>query len=132
MPQAILGKKIGMTQIFSAEGKIIPVTVIEAGPCVVAQVKTKANDGYDAIQIGFGSMKENEANQAETGHAKKANIAPQRYLRELRVLDSSNYQAGEVIKADIFAAGQLIDVIGLRKAKGLPVPSNGGIIIAGR
>ncbi len=118
MPKAILGKKIGMTQIFSAEGKIIPVTAIEAGPCVIAQIKTKANDGYEAIQIGFGSVKENALNKAEAGHAKKANIEPKRYLKELRVPDTSEYQVGQEIKADAFAEGELIDVIGTSKGKG--------------
>ena len=115
MPKAILGKKIGMTQIFSPEGKIIPVTVIEAGPCVVTQVKTKASDDYEAIQIGFDVVREKLINKAQKGHLAKAGVGPLRSLRELRLEDASVYQPGQEIKVDIFAEGELVDVEGISK-----------------
>ena len=118
MPKAILGNKIGMTQIFSPEGKIIPVTVIEAGPCVVTQVKTKASDDYEAIQIGFDVVREKLINKAQKGHLAKAGVGPLRSLRELRLEDASVYQPGQEIKVDIFAEGELVDVEGISKGKG--------------
>ena len=100
--KAILGKKVGMTQIFSPEGKAIPVTVIEAGPCTVIQTKTTDNDGYEAIQVGFDEIKEVRANKPQKGHFAKAQAKPMRYLREFRVENAAEYQLGQVIKADIF------------------------------
>ena len=116
--KAILGKKIGMTQIFSPEGKAIPVTVIEAGPCMVVQTKTTDNDGYEAIQVGFDPIKEVNANKPQKGHFAKAQVKHTRYLREFRVENAAEYQLGQEIKADIFAAGEKIDVTGTSKGKG--------------
>jgi large subunit ribosomal protein L3 len=116
--KAILGKKVGMTQIFSPEGKAIPVTVIEAGPCTVIQTKTTDNDGYEAIQVGFDEIKEVRANKPQKGHFAKAQAKPMRYLREFRVENAGEYQLGQVIKADIFEAGDIIDATGISKGKG--------------
>ncbi len=118
MPKAILGKKLGMTQVFSPEGKIIPVTVIAAGPCMVAQIKTKDNDGYEAVQIAYDPLKPVNINKSAAGHAKKAAIAPCRFLREIKVANLDDYKLGQEIKADIFAAGDKIDVAGVSKGKG--------------
>ena len=118
MEKAILGTKIGMTQIFSPEGKAIPVTVIEAGPCTVIQTKTNDTDGYEAIQIGFDEIKEVRANKPQKGHFAKAQAKPMRYLREFRVDNAAEYQLGQVIKADIFEAGDIIDATGISKGKG--------------
>ena len=114
----LLGKKIGMTQIFNEEGKVIPVTVIEAGPCVVSQVKTEETDGYNSIQLGFGAIKESKVNKPERGHFTKANIAPARYLREFRVDSIEDVKVGDELKADIFMAGDKIDIQGTSKGKG--------------
>ena len=116
--KAILGKKIGMTQMFSPEGKAIPVTVIQAGPCVVVQTKTTDNDGYESIQVGFDEIKEVRANKPQKGHFAKAKVKPTRYLREFRVEDASQYELGQEIKADVFAVGDIIDVTGKSKGKG--------------
>ncbi|MBE9917286.1 50S ribosomal protein L3 [Paenibacillus donghaensis] len=116
--KGILGKKLGMTQVFTAEGNVIPVTVIEAGPCVVLQKKDIENDGYEAIQIGFSDKKEKNANKPEAGHAKKANTAPKRYVREVRGVDLGAYEVGQELKADIFAEGEYVDVTGTSKGKG--------------
>lgn len=116
--KAILGKKIGMTQIFSPEGKAIPVTVIEAGPCTVIQTKTNDNDGYEAIQLGFDEIKEVRANKPQKGHFAKAQAKPMRYLREFRVDNAAEYQLGQVIKADTFEVGDMIDATGISKGKG--------------
>lgn len=107
-----------MTQIFNEEGKVIPVTVIEAGPCVVSQVKTEETDGYNSIQLGFGAIKESKVNKPERGHFTKANIAPARYLREFRVDSIEDVKVGDELKADIFMAGDKIDIQGTSKGKG--------------
>ena len=122
MKKAILGKKIGMTQIFLADGRLVPVTVVEAGPCTVTMVKTQATDGYEAIQVGFDELSENRAkkllNKPEQGHFAKAGVAPARYLREFRMDDISTYSVGDTIKVDIFAEGDKIDVAGTSKGHG--------------
>ncbi|WP_106767168.1 50S ribosomal protein L3 [Paenibacillus faecalis] len=116
--KGILGRKLGMTQVFTAEGNVIPVTVIEAGPCVVLQKKDQENDGYEAIQIGFLDKKENTSNKPEAGHAKKANTAPKRYVREIRGVDLASVEVGQEVKVDIFAEGEFVDVTGISKGKG--------------
>lgn len=116
--KAILGRKIGMTQMFSPEGRAIPVTVIQAGPCVVVQTKTTDNDGYEAIQVGFDEIKEVRANKPQKGHFAKAKVKPTRYLREFKVENASEYELGQEIKADVFAVGDIIDVTGKGKGKG--------------
>ncbi|CAM3582630.1 50S ribosomal protein L3 [Marinicrinis lubricantis] len=116
--KGILGKKLGMTQVFTPEGIVIPVTVIEAGPCVVLQKKDVENDGYNAIQIGFGDKKEKNANKPEQGHAKKAGVTPKRYIREIRNVNLDEYEVGQELKADIFAEGEFVDVTGTSKGKG--------------
>lgn len=116
--KGILGRKLGMTQVFTAEGNVIPVTVIEAGPCVVLQKKDLENDGYEAVQIGFSDKKENNANKPEAGHAKKANTAPKRYVREIRGVDLASVEVGQEVKADVFAEGEFVDVTGISKGKG--------------
>ena len=122
MNKAILGKKIGMTQIFLADGRLVPVTVVEAGPCVVTQIKTKATDGYEAVQVGFGELAEERAkklkNKPELGHFAKAGVSATRYLRELRLDDITPYQVGQSIKCDVFAEGDKIDVSGISKGHG--------------
>lgn len=118
MKKGLIGKKIGMTQIFNEEGKVIPVTVIEAGPCVVSQVKTEETDGYNSIQLGFGAIKESKVNKPERGHFTKANIAPARYLREFRVDSIEDVKVGDELKADIFMDGDKIDIQGTSKGKG--------------
>ena len=117
MKKAILGKKVGMTQIFDETGKVIPVTVIEAGPCTVAQVKTVETDGYEAIQLGYGDVKESKLTKPEAGHFAKAKLAPKKHLREFRLSEVS-YNVGDEIKADIFAAGEMVDIQGKTKGKG--------------
>ncbi|MBD2844724.1 50S ribosomal protein L3 [Paenibacillus sp. IB182496] len=116
--KGILGKKLGMTQVFSAEGTVIPVTVIEAGPCVVLQKKDQENDGYEAIQLGFADKKEKRATKPAIGHAKKAGAAPKRYIREIRGIDLGAYELGAEVKADLFAEGEYVDVTGISKGKG--------------
>jgi large subunit ribosomal protein L3 len=116
--KGILGKKIGMTQLFTEDGNVIPVTVIQAGPCVVLQKKDLENDGYEAIQLGFEDKKEKRANKPETGHAKKAGTAPKRYIREIRGVNLADYEVGQEIKADIFSEGEYVDVTGTSKGKG--------------
>ncbi|CDN41039.1 MULTISPECIES: 50S ribosomal protein L3 [Paenibacillus] len=116
--KGILGKKLGMTQVFTAEGNVVPVTVIEAGPCVVLQKKDQENDGYEAVQLGFSDKKENNANKPQVGHAKKANTAPKRYVREIRGISLGEYEVGQEIKADLFAEGEFVDVTGVSKGKG--------------
>ena len=118
MKKAILGKKIGMTQIFDENGKVVPVTVIEAGPCVVSQKKTIETDGYDAVQIGFGDLRPKLVNKPAKGHFDKFGIAPKRVLRECRFEDISTYNVGDIIKADVFEAGEKVDVVGTSKGKG--------------
>ncbi|MGA9174648.1 MAG: 50S ribosomal protein L3 [Thermoactinomyces sp.] len=116
--KGILGKKIGMTQIFNEDGVVVPVTVVEAGPCVVLQKKEVATDGYEAIQLGFEEKKEHRANKPELGHAKKANAKPQKFIKELRGVNLGDYELGGVVKADIFTEGELVDVTGTSKGKG--------------
>ena len=116
--KGILGRKIGMTSVFDNNGKLIPVTVVEVEPNVVSQIKTKENDGYDAIQLAFSTKREKLANKPEMGHLKKANAAPKRFLREIRGVNVSEYQLGTEIKADLFAAGEIVDVTGISKGKG--------------
>ncbi|MBO4367304.1 MAG: 50S ribosomal protein L3 [Clostridia bacterium] len=122
MKKAILGKKIGMTQVFLADGTLVPVTVVEAGPCVVTQVKTEATDGYQAVQVGFGELAPERAkklmNKPELGHFAKANVPAKRYLRELRLDDISDKNVGDEIKCDIFAEGDKVDVAGITKGHG--------------
>ena len=118
MKKAIMGKKVGMTQIFNEHGKVIPVTVIEAGPCVVLQKKTVESDGYEAIQVGFGDIRERLVNKPKTGIFKKAGVNVKRYIREFRLEDVSAYEVGTEIKADIFAVGDKVDVSGISKGKG--------------
>jgi large subunit ribosomal protein L3 len=113
----ILGKKVGMTQIFVEDGKLVPVTVIQAGPCWVVQKKDKARDGYDAIQIGFETVKESKLSKAERGHLKKASVGPARHLRELRDL-GEGYEVGQEIRVDVFKAGDMVVVTGTSKGKG--------------
>ena len=118
MKKGIIGRKIGMTQIFDEIGNAIPVTVIEAGPCVVAQKKTAENDGYDAIQLGFKDAKEKHLTKAEVGHFAKAGVANKRHLKEFRLDDCSAYNVGDVISADTFAEGEKVDVTGITKGHG--------------
>ena len=119
--KGILGKKIGMTQIFTEHGEVIPVTVVEAGPVVVTQVKTTENDGYTAIQVGFGDAKEKSLNKPQKGHLAAANTL-KKHLKEFRVDSVEGYTVGQEIKADLFAAGELIDVTGISKGKGFQGP----------
>ena len=118
MTKGLIGKKIGMTQIFDEAGKVVPVTVIEAGPCVVTQLKTAENDGYEAVQLGFGDLSPKHVNKPMTGHFKKNDLPFKRTLKEFRLDDISNVNVGDVLKADVFAAGDVIDVSGVSKGKG--------------
>ena len=118
MQKGIVGKKLGMTQLFDANGNVVPVTVIEAGPCAISQKKTAENDGYEAIQVGFGDLKANKVNKPMKGHFGKADVAPKKVLREFRFDDCSAYNVGDIIKADIFAEGDKVDVKGTSKGKG--------------
>ncbi len=118
MKKAIMAKKIGMTQIFAENGALIPVTVLEAGPCVVIQKKTVDNDGYTAIQIGFTDAKVKLINKPAKGHFDKAGVTPKKYIREFRLEDASAYEVGSEIKADVFTAGDRVDASGISKGKG--------------
>ena len=118
MQKALIGKKIGMTQIFDEKGKVVPVTVVEAGPCVVSQIKTVETDGYNAIQVGFGDIKPKHVTKPLQGHFKKADVAPKRILKEFRFDDCSSYELGQIIKADVFETGDKVDVTGKSKGKG--------------
>ena len=118
MKKGLIGKKIGMTQIFDENGLVIPVTVIEAGPCVVAQVKTSETDGYNAIQLGFGDVKAKHINKPKMGHFEKSKLDPKKHLREFRLDDISSFKVGDEVKADIFAAGEKVDIQGTSKGKG--------------
>jgi large subunit ribosomal protein L3 len=118
MTKGILGKKLGMTQVFTPEGLVVPVTVIQAGPCVVLQKKDVENDGYEAIQIGFDDKKEKRAIKPELGHAKKAGAAPKRYIKEVRGVALADYEVGQELKADLFTEGEFVDVTGTSKGKG--------------
>ena len=116
MKKAIIGKKLGMTQLFDERGNVIPITAVEAGPCVVTQVKTVENDGYKAFQYGFGELKASKVNKPMAGHFKKNDVAPKKVLREFRLEGEAN--VGDIIKADIFAVGDAVDVAGISKGKG--------------
>ena len=118
MKKGIIGKKIGMTQIFDEKGNVIPVTVIQAGPCAVVQKKTAENDGYDAVQLGFVEAKEKHITKAEKGHFEKAGVSFKRHLKEFRLDDCSALNVGDVITADTFAAGDKVDVTGMTKGRG--------------
>jgi len=118
MKKAIMGKKLGMTQIFDENRKVVPVTVVEAGPCVVLQKKTKENDGYESIKVAFGDIRENLVTKPKKGEFTKAGVAVKRHIKEFRLEDISSYEVGTEIKADIFAAGDKIDVSGVSKGKG--------------
>lgn len=118
MQKGILGKKIGMTQVFDEAGRVIPATVIQAGPCVVVQKKTVDTDGYNALQVGFEPIKESRVNKPLRGHFARAKVKPFRYLRELRLESVDEYQVGQEIKADIFRPGERVDVTGISKGKG--------------
>ena len=118
MKKAIIGRKVGMTQIFDEKGLVIPVTVIEAGPCPVVQIKTVETDGYDAVQLGFGEVKEVKVNKPSKGHFSKAEVKPTKHLREFRLDDVSTVKVGEEINVDIFEAGDNIDIQGISKGKG--------------
>lgn len=118
MKKGLIGKKIGMTQIFDENGKVIPVTIIEAGPCTITQKKTVENDGYEAVQIGFGDVKLSRVNKPMKGHFAKADVAPKKALKEFRLADVSEMNVGDILKADVFAAGDRVDVVGTSKGKG--------------
>ena len=118
MAKGILGRKVGMTQVYLADGRSVPVTVIEAGPCVVVQKKTPERDGYDAVQLGFGERRVRLVNKPVRGHLAKAGLKAVRYLREIRVADAGAYEVGQEIKSDIFQSGERVDVIGTSKGRG--------------
>ena len=118
MKKEIIGKKVGMTQIFDEQGKVIPVTVIEAGPCVVAQVKTNETDGYNAIQLGFGDVKESKLNKPEIGHFTKSKLTLKKHLREFRLDSVDGVKVGDELKADVFTKGDKVDIQGTSKGKG--------------
>ena len=118
MSKAILGKKLGMTQVFTSEGKLVPVTVVEATPSVVVRVKTVETDGYNAIQLGYGSIKEKHLAKPVKGQFEKAGVEPVKFVRELRVDEGAEYTVGQTLAADIFAEGELVDVVGTGKGKG--------------
>ena len=118
MKKGIIGKKIGMTQLFDEKGNVIPVTVIEAGPCVVAQKKTVENDGYSSVQLGFEDVAERKLNKAEKGHFAKAGVANKKHLKEFRLDDAATMNVGDVITADTFAAGERVDITGITKGHG--------------
>ena len=118
MKKAILGTKVGMTQMFREDGTMIPVTVVLAGPCPVVQIKTTGKDGYEAVQVAFGPVREKLITKPELGHLKKAGVAAHRYVREFKLDDTATYEVGQVIKADVFANGDKVDVTGKSKGKG--------------
>ena len=118
MKKALIGKKVGMTQIFDETGKVVPVTVIEAGPCVVAQVKTVESDGYNAVQLGFGDVKESKVNKPVKGHFTKSKLALKKHLREFRLDDVNSVKVGDELKADVFVKGDKVDIQGTSKGKG--------------
>ena len=118
MGKGLLGKKLGMTQVFSDKGEVVPVTVIQAGPCVVIQKKTEESDGYSAIQLGYADQSERRTNKPMRGHFSKAGVSPKKMVREVRTPDAADYEVGQVLKADIFAAGDVVDVVGTSKGKG--------------
>lgn len=118
MKKAILATKVGMTQIFSEDGTLVPVTVLQAGPCVVTQIKTEENDGYASVQVGFGEIREKLVNKPETGHFKKAGVEVKRFVKEFKFENAAEYEVGQEIKADIFTNGDHIDVTAISKGKG--------------
>ncbi len=118
MKKGIIGKKLGMTQIFLEDGSVVPVTVIEAGPCTVAQKKTVENDGYDAVQLAFGEVKEKHMTKAEIGHFKKAGVEVKKHLKEFRLENASEMNVGDVVSADTFTAGEKVDITGITKGHG--------------
>ncbi len=118
MKKGLIGRKVGMTQIFDESGKVIPVTVVEVGPCAVVQKKTTENDGYEAVQLGFDDMKVTRVNKPMKGHFDKAQVAPKRVLKEFRLEDTSALNVGDILKADVFAPGEKVDVVGTSKGKG--------------
>jgi len=118
MKKGILGQKIGMTQVFTTDGKLIPVTVVEVLPNVVTQIKTTAKEGYDAIQLGYQEIKEKNSNKPKVGHTKKAGTSPKRFLREIRGVQTEDYTLGQVLDASVFSAGEMVDVSGVSKGKG--------------
>ncbi len=118
MKKGLIGRKLGMTQVFDEKGNVIPVTVVELGPCAVVQKKTAENDGYEAVQLGFDDMKVARVNKPMKGHFDKANVAPKKVLREFRLEDTSALNVGDVLKADVFEAGEKVDVVGTSKGKG--------------
>ena len=118
MKKGLIGRKLGMTQVFDEKGNVIPVTVVELGPCAVVQKKTVENDGYNAVQLGFEDKKVTRTNKPMKGHFDKANVAPKKVLKEFRLEDDSAINVGDIIKADIFAAGEKVDVVGTSKGKG--------------
>lgn len=118
MVNSIVGKKVGMTQVFNEDGSVVPVTVIEAGPAVVTQIRTEKTDGYTAVQVGFGDISEKRLNKPAAGHLKKAGVAPKRYLREFRTDDVGDMQLGQEVKVDVFAVGDKVSVTGTSKGKG--------------
>lgn len=118
MQKGLIGKKIGMTQLFDENGKVIPVTVVEAGPCTVVQKKTIENDGYAAVQVGYGDVKVQRVNKPMAGHFKKADVAPKKVLKEFRLENTETVNVGDILKADVFAAGDKVDVVGTSKGKG--------------
>lgn len=122
MKKAILGKKLGMTQVFKDDGTVVPVTVVEAGPCVVLQVKNQENDGYNALQVGFQDIREKLVNKPLKGHFNKAGVPYKRYIREFRLDSIDGYQVGSEIKVDVFQAGEKVDVVGTTKGKGFAGP----------
>jgi len=118
MVKAIIGKKVGMTQIFDENGKVLPVTVIEAGPCVVVQKKTEESDGYNSVQLGYQEVKERKLTKPQLGHMKKAGVSARRYLKEFKLDDISTLNVGDELKADVFAEGDKVDVTGISRGKG--------------
>ncbi|GHU52318.1 50S ribosomal protein L3 [Clostridia bacterium] len=118
LTKGLLGKKVGMTQLFDINGKQIGVTVVELGPCVVSQVKTKENDGYEAVQLGYGDVTPKHVNKAQAGHFSKSDVANKRHLQEFRFEDVTSYELGKVLKADVFIVGDIVDVSGTSKGKG--------------
>lgn len=116
--RGLLARKVGMTQVFSEKGELVPVTVLEAGPCLVVQRRVTAKDGYEAVQLGFGAVREKRLSQAAAGHFKKAGVAAQRHLREVRLDGDGAYEVGQSLKADLFKAGERVDITGVSKGKG--------------
>ena len=116
--KGILGEKLGMTQVWDAANRLVPVTVVKAGPCVITQVRTPERDGYDAIQIGYGAVDPRKVNKPETGHFEKAGVPPRRYVVEIRTTDAAEYEVGQEVTAEVFEAGALVDVVATSKGKG--------------